>query len=196
MGVLQKDLVTAIESGNNCKIEVFKALEKDLLKDDLSDRSKEGQPGNAPKKDVPPPTASSTEPSADLALEPKAINFAHAFLQAGSAPGNQAMQFFSEHYGTKVNYFQHKAWPVQEVLNDKKRVVFSTERTYHLLPGLSAVCNNLDRKCVVNGLTDYKVAGATGIKCGQATLILEVTFSGSVPLILTERGQAHPSACL
>ena len=31
MGVLQKDLVTAIQSGNNCKLEVFRTLERDLL---------------------------------------------------------------------------------------------------------------------------------------------------------------------
>ena len=31
MGVLQKDLVTAIRSGNDCKLEVFRTLEKKLL---------------------------------------------------------------------------------------------------------------------------------------------------------------------
>jgi hypothetical protein len=31
MGVLQKDLITAIQSGNNCKLEVFRALRKELL---------------------------------------------------------------------------------------------------------------------------------------------------------------------
>jgi hypothetical protein len=31
LGVLQKDLVQAIQNGNNCKLEVFKVLERDLI---------------------------------------------------------------------------------------------------------------------------------------------------------------------
>jgi uncharacterized protein YecT (DUF1311 family) len=32
LGVLQKDLIVAIQSGNNCKLEVFRTLEKDLIR--------------------------------------------------------------------------------------------------------------------------------------------------------------------
>ena len=61
MGVLQKDLITAIQSGNDCKLEVFRTLEKKLLSGASAPRgnSDMSPPGTAV---LPNPSTASVSP--------------------------------------------------------------------------------------------------------------------------------------
>lgn len=83
LGVLQKDLIVAIQSGNSCKLEVFRTLEKDLIRGrnpGVSDSGANPPPSTTPPPSAappvaaaPPPTASRTGPSFPCERASKAV---------------------------------------------------------------------------------------------------------------------------
>ena len=66
MGVLQKDLIVAIQSANGCKLEVFRTLEQDLLRGSAVTVAPQNNPAviSAPTGPSDPPSATSVRPSA------------------------------------------------------------------------------------------------------------------------------------
>lgn len=71
-GVLQKDLIEAIQNGNSCKLEVFKTLEKDLIRGRTTSDPGTPKPGQLPSSSTksPAPMRALIDPAQSNGLRP------------------------------------------------------------------------------------------------------------------------------
>lgn len=184
-GVLQKDLVTAIQSSNNCKLEVFKSLERDLL-----------QPGsrdNQPQSPSPPAASQFSDTASTFNAQ--AVQFAYDFMKRGGAPANQMAQFVTSNYADNVLYFTKGYVDRNTIIRDKTNYIRKwPARSYTVLPGVNARCSSAG-DCLVEGNVKYELEGENGELCGVASFTLGLSYRYSSPILTREQGDAHNQPC-
>lgn len=185
-GVLQQDLVTAIQSSNGCKLEVFRTLERDLLQQ----RGSESSPPSPSPAVAVPQFAMPT-----LTLEKQATQFAYDFMRRGGMPVDQMIQFVTNYYADEVLYFDKGYVDRGTIIRDKSSYFGKwPTRTYTVLPGVFAQCAPTG-DCLVDGNVKYNLRGGYKELCGTASFTLGVSFHSSSPVLNREQGEARSEPC-